>query len=122
MASERLQRRIQRLLDQIDEAEAQEKWESVRNLAQDVLEADPDNPEAIAYLGSAERRLNLVPGNTAETIPSFEDALAFSRMSGYRPELAWTCCDYADLLRERYAEGDRAKSIALLDESLAISS
>ena len=44
------------------------------------------------------------------------------RKAGYRPELAWTCCDYADVLKERDAEGDRAKAVALLDESLAISS
>ena len=49
-------------------------------------------------------------------------ALAFCRKAGYRPELAWTCCDYADTLRERDADGDRAKASALLDESLAISS
>ena len=48
--------------------------------------------------------------------------MAFCRKAGYRPELAWTCCDYADMLKERDAEGDRAKAISLLDESLAISS
>ena len=42
------------------------------------------------------------------------------RKARYRPELAWTCCDYADALRERDGEGDNATS--LLDESLAISS
>ncbi len=54
----------------------------------------------------------------------FDDALAFCRKAGYRPELAWTCCDYADMLLERNddGEGDRPKAIALLDESLAISS
>ena len=52
----------------------------------------------------------------------FKDALAFCRKAGHRPELAWTCCDYADMLRERDGEGDRAKAITLLDESLAISS
>ena len=36
--------------------------------------------------------------------------------------MAWTCCDYADTLKERDAEGDRANAITLLDESLAISS
>ncbi len=51
----------------------------------------------------------------------FEDALSFCRKAGFRPELGWTCCDYADTLRERDAEGDRAKAISLLDESLAIS-
>ena len=52
----------------------------------------------------------------------FEDALAFCRKAGYRPELAWTCCDYADTLRERDGDGDRAKAVALLDDSLSISS
>ena len=52
----------------------------------------------------------------------FEDSLVLCRKAGYRPELAWTCCDYAYTLRDRNAEGDRAKAISLLDESLAISS
>ena len=52
----------------------------------------------------------------------FEDALAFCRKAGYRPELAWACCDYADMLRQRDAQGDRAKAITLLDEALAVSS
>ena len=51
----------------------------------------------------------------------FEGAMAFCRQAGFGPELAWTYCDYADLLRERDAEGDRAKAISLLDESLSIS-
>ena len=52
----------------------------------------------------------------------FEDALAYCRKAGYRPELAWTCCDYADALRERNGEGERARAVSLLDESLATSS
>jgi len=39
MASERMQRRLERLLDQIDEAETNGNWESVRDLALDVLAA-----------------------------------------------------------------------------------
>ncbi len=35
----------------------------------------------------------------------FEDALGFCRKAGYRPELAWTCCDYDDLILKRNAEG-----------------
>ncbi len=60
-------------------------------------------------------------GNLDQATAHFEDAQSFCRKVGYRPELAWTCCDYADTLRERDAEGDRAKAITLLDESLAIS-
>ena len=52
----------------------------------------------------------------------FEDALVFCRRAGYRPELAWTCCDYADTLLQRGEPGDREKAVSLLDESLAISS
>ena len=48
--------------------------------------------------------------------------MAFCRKAGYRPELAWTCCDYAEMLLERNNEGDRAHAMSLLDESLAISS
>ena len=61
-------------------------------------------------------------GDLDKAADLFEDALAFCRKAGYRPKLAWTCCDYADTLLERNGEGDRAKAKSLLDESLAISS
>ena len=56
----------------------------------------------------------------------FEDVLAFCRRAGYRPELAWTCCDYADALLQRASTSsvrtdDRQKAMSLLDESLSIS-
>ena len=52
----------------------------------------------------------------------FEDAIAFCRKSSYRPELAWSLHDYADMLLERDGDGDKAKATSLLDESLQISS
>ena len=61
-------------------------------------------------------------GNLDQAIIHFEDSLAFCRKAGYRPGLAWTCCDYADTLLQRGAPGDREKAMSLLDESLAISS
>ena len=73
---------------------------------------------------SCDRMLGLlaeVMGDLDAAQTHFEDALAFCRNGGYRPELAWTCCDYADALRERHGEGDRAKAVQLLEESLAIS-
>ena len=51
----------------------------------------------------------------------FAEALGFCRKTGYLPELAWTCCDYADALLERDDAGDREKAMALLDEGLALS-
>ena len=61
-------------------------------------------------------------GSPDLAVEHFEDALAFCRKGGYRPELAWTCCDYGDMLLKRNNEGDRAKANTLLDESLVISS
>ena len=59
-------------------------------------------------------------GNLDDAKAHFEDSLTFCRKAGYQPELAWTCCDYADFLQERNGEGDRVKSASLLDESLTI--
>ena len=60
-------------------------------------------------------------GNLNSAAGHFEDALAFCRKAGYRPELAWSLCDYADMLLERKEDGDSEKAVAMLDESLAIS-
>ena len=50
---------------------------------------------------------NLTAGNLDQAAEHLEDALAFCRMAGCRPELAWTCCDYADTLLQRNEPGDR---------------
>jgi tetratricopeptide (TPR) repeat protein len=79
----------------------------------------------IAAVLSVDRLLGLLAhtvANLDQAATHFEDAMAFCRKAGYRPELAWTCCDYADALRERGGPGDKEKAVALLDESLAISS
>jgi DNA-binding CsgD family transcriptional regulator len=52
----------------------------------------------------------------------FEEALDFCRKAGYRPELAWTCCDYADCLIERKGVGDLDKAKIMLDEAQVLSS
>jgi class 3 adenylate cyclase/DNA-binding CsgD family transcriptional regulator/tetratricopeptide (TPR) repeat protein len=57
-----------------------------------------------------------------------EAALAFCRQAGYRPELAWTCYDYAGMLIDRIASGAigptspaaRETAAALLEEALTI--
>ena len=78
-----------------------------------------------------ERLLDLLShtvGNLNRAAEHFEDALAFCRNAGCRPELAFTCCDYTDMLLDpstssgRTGGEDRAKANALLDECLAISS
>ena len=97
---------------------------------------------------SVDRSVDRLLGLLAQTMSNlndaqshFEDALTFCRKAGYRPELAWSLCDYADMLLERnnksahgepvepraeedvlrQAQGDRQKAMQLLDESLAIS-
>ena len=79
----------------------------------------------IETVSSVDRLLGLLAqtmGSPDQAAEHFEDALAFCRKAGYRPELAWTCCDYADTLLQRDGDGYRPKAVSLLDESLSISS
>ncbi len=64
MASERVQRQIDRLLDQAEEAMGQMNWDSVRDCAQAVLGLDSENADALAFLDSADRVLRNQPGGT----------------------------------------------------------
>ena len=57
MASDRIQRRIDRLLDEADQAVDQRDWAVVKDRAQQVLTFDPEHPEALAFLAAAERAL-----------------------------------------------------------------
>ena len=57
MASERVQRRIERLLDQVEEAMDRLDWESVRDCAKVVLGLDSANSDALAFLASVEQVL-----------------------------------------------------------------
>lgn len=56
-----------------------------------------------------------------EAVGHFEDALAFCRRAGYRPELAWSCAYYAGTLLRRNSPGDLERAKKLLGEGLAIS-
>ena len=76
-------------------------------------------------LGSCDHVLALIArtkGDLDQAATHFYEAREFCLNAGYRPQLAWICCDYSDALRARDAEGDRTKAMSLLDESLAISS
>ncbi len=55
---------------------------------------------------SLDRLLGLLShtlGSLEQATGHFEDALRFCRKARYRPELAWTCCDYAECLIQRNA-------------------
>ena len=71
----------------------------------------------------ADRVLGLLAqtmGNLEKASEHFEDALTFCRKAGYRPELAWTCHDYADTLLQS-STSDRDKVLSLLGEALSLS-
>jgi hypothetical protein len=54
-----------------------------------------------AWFWTGDRLLGLLARTMAESQAAashFEDALAFCRKGGYRPEYAWACLDYAELL------------------------
>ena len=55
MVSERSQRRIERLLDEADEAVGKLDWDTVKARARAVLAFDPDNNDAIELLAAADR-------------------------------------------------------------------
>lgn len=61
-------------------------------------------------------------GKLDDAAGHFEDAIAFCREAGYRPELAWSLYDYVDMLLERDNPGDRRKAEELVDESDQIAS
>ena len=54
MASERIQCRIDSLLDEADQAIAHEDWYTVASRARSVLVIDPENSDAAAYLVAAD--------------------------------------------------------------------
>ncbi len=62
--------------------------------------------------------LSVTLGRLDQAVAHFEDSLEFCRKAGYRPNLAWTCYDYAGALSQRNGNGDRERVITLLDESL----
>ena len=55
MASERMKRQIERLLDKVEEAVEQRDWQLVRQISDDVLILEPTNVDARSYLSAAER-------------------------------------------------------------------
>ena len=55
MASERIQHRIERLLDEADEAVARYDWEAISQASKAVLALDPENQDAITFLAAVDR-------------------------------------------------------------------
>ena len=71
--------------------------------------------------------LALTIGEVDQAVAHFENSLELCRKASYRPELAWTCHDYADLLLNSSLRlgprlEDRINVKSLLNEAMAISS
>jgi len=77
-------------------------------------------PGYVDGIHRAKARMAALAGRVDEAMGYLEAGIDFLRRANYRPELAWTCFDYADLLLKRSASGDEEKAAALLDEALAI--
>ncbi len=58
MSTERIQRRIDRLLDKVEDAADQEEWQVVLRLTRQILELDIENIDAHTFLDIAEGRVS----------------------------------------------------------------
>jgi hypothetical protein len=68
MTSDRLQRRLERLLDEAEQALDCEDWRRVRAAARGVLDLDPSNNDAQVFMEIAERRQRQVAGEPGEQL------------------------------------------------------
>ena len=59
MVSERFQRRIDRILDQLEDAADRRDWPAVRQGALDLLVFNPENEDAKKFVADAERALDV---------------------------------------------------------------
>ena len=66
MPTERIQRQIDRLLDEAESALANEDWAAVASCARRVLAYDPDNEDAIAHLTASDRAMSGSEGPSQE--------------------------------------------------------
>jgi len=88
MASERVQRTIENLLDEAELAVSRTEWDIVRDRAQNVLAFYPDNKDAALFLAAAERAQGIStlpaseapsPAATAPTTPAHPSSFANGR-------------------------------------------
>ncbi len=83
----------------------------------------PLSGKFIGWQITSDHLLGLLAGTMKQddtSIDHFQKTLESCRATHQRPELAWVCCDYADVLLERNQPGDRDMAKALLDEGLLI--
>ena len=70
MASDRVQRQLDRLLDEAEEAITNDDWATVSSRAKAVLAIDPENGDGQAYLAASERALGTSEATIGERTSS----------------------------------------------------
>ena len=99
MSSERIQRRIERLLDQIEEEADQQNWQRVVGLAEEVLGYSPDDDDAKTFLAVAQDRIASgatlleVPEEPEEASPTEPQPSPVAAPGAERRQLTVMFCD-----------------------------
>ncbi len=77
MASDRIQRQVERLLDEAEKAFVEHDWNALLSHAQDVIRLDSENREALTFLSAAEQALGSSPptGQQPQTTQRTPDQL-----------------------------------------------
>ena len=113
MPTERIQRQIDRLLDEAEEAVARSDWTLARDRAQNVVALDPENDDALSYIHAADRALEVSwdspqSGAAAPTVASSE-AL---------PDLPTSSADGRYQVKEVLGEGGKKRVYRAHDRTL----
>ena len=97
---------------------AKDLYTRLEGTAGTMSPTSPNGPGLATY-----RLLGLLAhtsGDLTTAVEHFDKAMDFCRKGGFLPELAWTCSDYADAIKDRNQPGDSDKASILLEESLEI--
>jgi class 3 adenylate cyclase len=112
MPSERMQRQIDRLLDEAEKAAAEKGWAHVADCAREVLAVDAGNEDAVAFLSMAERQGNLPQRETRGP------AASSSADSAPAPTLPASFASGRYAVRRFLGEGGRKRVYLAYDEKL----
>lgn len=128
MTSERVQRRIERLLDQAEEALETRAWDPAAEFCRAALALDPDNADALAFLEAATQATSGDAASGSSSPGETSAPAAREPISGRsKDERASSVSEYRSFeslrtrrrLRTR-GPGDRERAGELQDEALAI--
>jgi tetratricopeptide (TPR) repeat protein len=84
MSSVRIQRQIERLLDEAEAAVVEQNWQLVRERVAHVLKLDPDNVDAQAFAAAADRGLSGESKSPPEVRPTSSNSVVPTSFSGGR--------------------------------------